>query len=77
MLSFVIPGASHTDLITKKKCPSSSFPTPLNISNLIELLIPIFEAVGVGGRVGVGIDGSDVGEVGGGVDGGGIKGSTL
>ena len=36
--------------------------------------MPIFEAVGIGGGVGVGVDGFDVGEALDGVDGGGISG---
>jgi len=52
---------------------SSSFPTPLNIGSLITLIIPTFSG-GVEGGVRVGVGGFDVGEAGGGMDGGGING---
>lgn len=74
MFSSIMPWASHTDLITNKNRPGSSLPTPLNIGNLIALAIPTFCGGGVGGGVGVDVDGFDVGDAGGGVDGGGMKG---
>lgn len=75
MLSFVIPLASHIDHITKQNHLGSSFPTLLNTGSLIALTILTFgggSGGGVGVRVGVGR--FDVGDTGGGVDGGGISG---
>ena len=74
MFSSTMPWVSHTDLITNQNRPGSSTPTPLNIGSLIALIIPTFGGGGVGGGVGVGVDGFDIGEVGGCVDRGSISG---
>lgn len=70
MFSFVIPWASHTDHITNHNHLGSSFPTPLNVCSLISLTILTFGGGGVAG----GVDGFDEGDVGGGMDEGGISG---
>lgn len=72
MFSSIMPCASHTYFITNQNRLGSSFPTPWNFSNSTVIAIPAFGGGGGGGGVGVGR--LDVGEAGGGVDGGGISG---
>ncbi len=62
------PCVSHTAFIMNQNWSGSSFPTPLNTCNFIEL--SILKCIGGGG--GMGEDGGDDGEIGGGVGGGGM-----
>jgi len=70
ILSSTMPCASHTALTTNQNWLGSSFPTPLNTDSLTALTIL---NDGSGGD-GVGGDGSEEGEMGGSVGGGGTCG---
>jgi len=69
-----MPWASHIDRITNKNHLGSSFPIPLNIGSLIAPTILTFGRGGGGDGDGVGMDRFDEGDVGGGMDEGGISG---
>lgn len=69
ILSSVTPCASHTSFTTNQNCDKSSFPTPLNTGNFIELAI--LKRGGGGGYTSE--DGGEGGEAGGGVGGGGMR----
>ena len=70
MLSSITHCASHTPLITNQNWSGSSFPTPLNTYNFIELSI----LKRGGGGAGTGEDGGDDSETSSGVGGGGMRG---
>ena len=67
ILQSMMPCASHAALTTNQNWSGSSFPTPLNTSSLIRLVILNCG----GGRGGVGGDGGEGGETSGSVGGGG------
>lgn len=70
ILSFVTTCASHTDFTTNQNWFRSSFPTPLNTNNFIELTILKHG----GGRGGTSEDGGEDSETSGGMGRGGMRG---